>query len=451
MGITDTEIALLQIIDRVTKDNEGQNPTLAEIALAAGMSSSSRGSIQRQLSKLRPTYVDWSGRARSLHLTPAGLALLGRSVTEFAVQSPIPDVIVPLLAAGLTRLKLHIETQMPLQAPYDSAWERGSRMLVMECLIRGYPPPTHIGEVIDQWCRIPPIEWPLPLSPSGRFYQEPLIDEDNEITTLCRELAQGLSFGDAELELNESLMAQVRTLAQARRNQQGYVVFRRYLIEHPIATQDELSEVGSLREMSPFAASLHEMYERIPATAIHNAQLYLCGHCGWTLEHVGAQLKCGGPRCATLTENFSRGTTIQAYDASDPPLRVRRAIRQYIVAPGVYELHLSRQIEALGLTCVLWPFYDQYDLQVIFDNGEVWAIDVKDWKYPHLLGRSLTTFQDITPDWKQAFFAIPDARVAENPTYLLTLRNLVRSDEFTILTISQLLKEIKNRKEQNYA
>ena len=448
---SDNDIALLRLIDSVTHAHGGQNPTLAEIALAAGLPSSSRGTIQRQLTRLRPTYVDWSGQARSLHLTPAGMAVLGRSVPEVSVQTPINEAIVPLLAAGLTRLTMRIEAGETLRAPYDDAWERGARMLAMECLIRGLPAPAHAGVVIQQWCRVAPIDWLLPLGTSGRLYDEPLLDDGDELTVLCRELAQNLTAGDAELELSESLMANVRTTAQARRNQEGYVAFRHYLIERPIATQDDLSDAGARRELTPFAATLHEMYERIPGTAIHAGQLLLCGHCGWTLERIHGRLRCGSPRCRTLTENFSRNTVSRPFDSSDPPLRVRRAIRQYIVAPGVYELNLARQVEAMGLTCRLWPFYDRYDLQVIFENGEVWAIDVKDWKYPHLLGRHLTTFTDGAPDWQRAFFAVPDARTTENRSYLATLRDLVRSDAFTILPISQLLDLIAQRKEVGHA
>lgn len=448
---TDADIALLRLIDKVMRENGGQNPTLAELALAAGMASSSRGNIQRQLTRLRPTYVDWSGQARSLHLTPAGLALVGRSVGDLAIKTPINDVIVPLLAAGLTRLMLRVEAGDTLRAPYDDAWERGARMLTLECLTRGLPPPAHAGEVLEQWCRVAPADWDLPLGPAGRLYDEPLLAEGNELTSLCRELAQDLVLGDAELELSESLMAAVRSQAQLRRNQDGYVAFRRYLIEHPIAAQDELSDAGARRELSPFAATLHEMYERIPGTAIHDGHLLLCGHCGWTLERVNDRLRCGSPRCRALTDNFSRGTRNQPYDSTDPPLRARRAIRQYVIAPGISELNLARQIEAMGLSCQLWPSYDHYDLRVIFANGEVWAIDVKDWKHPHLLGRRLTTFDDGTPDWQRAFFAIPDSRADEDRSYMATLRNLVRTNAFAIVTVSDLLSEIAKRKEGSHA
>ena len=122
-----------------------------------------------------------------------------------------------------------------------------------------------------------------------------------------------------------------------------------------------------------------------------------------------------------------------------------------MIAPGVYELALARRIESLGLSCQLWPAYDRYDLRVVFDNGEAWAIDVKDWKHPHLLGRQLTTFSNGVPDWTRAFFVIPDSRVRENRSYLTTLRNLARSNDFSIVTISDLIDTISQRKDTNHA
>lgn len=449
--LSESETALLRLIDQVTRDNDGQNPTLAELALAAGLPSNARGTIQRQLSRLRPTYVDWGGGARSLHLTPAGLAVLGRAATTIQVSLPINEAIIPLLACGLTYLAADVARGTALRAPYNDAWERGARMLTMECILRGIPAPVHMGAIVNDWCRIPPLDWPLPLGAKGRLYDEPLLDEEREPTTLCRELAEGLARGDAEAELCEALIGKVRNLAAARRNQDGYVAFRRFLIEHPIATQDELSDAGSRRELTPFAGTLHEMYERIPSTAIHNGQLLLCGHCGWTLERIHDRLRCGSPRCRTLTENFSRGTHTQPFDENEPHLRVRKPIRQYVVAPGIYELNLAQHVWALGLTCHLWPSFDRYDLQVIFGNGETWAIDVKDWKYPHLLGRRLTTFDDGEPDWQRAFFAIPDARAAENRSYMTTLRELADTNAFTILTIGELASVITRRKETGHA
>ena len=35
----------------------------------------------------------------------------------------------------------------------------------------------------------------------------------------------------------------------------------------------------------------------------------------------------------------------------------------------------------------MWPQFDAYDLRIPFPDGTAWAIDVKDWANPSLLGR----------------------------------------------------------------
>src|SRR6476661_2882804 len=108
--------ALLQIVVQLTEVNNGRPPSLSEIAVAAGLQTSSRANIQRQLARLRPTYVDWTAGPRSLRVTPAGQALLGLPGDQSVdIDMPPPDAILPLLASGLTRLALAVANGQPLQ------------------------------------------------------------------------------------------------------------------------------------------------------------------------------------------------------------------------------------------------------------------------------------------------------------------------------------------------
>jgi hypothetical protein len=102
----ESDLSLLSIIAPLSQQDGGRPATFAEIAVTAGMQSSSRGNIQRQPSRLRPTYVDWDSSPRSLVLTDAAYALLSRQkeISPSAFDVPLPDVILPLFASGLTRL-----------------------------------------------------------------------------------------------------------------------------------------------------------------------------------------------------------------------------------------------------------------------------------------------------------------------------------------------------------
>jgi len=152
--------ALLQAVVSLTEKNAGRPPTLAEVAVELGYQSSSRANIQRQLTRLRPQYVDWGASPRSLHVTEAGQALLGMSISRRSVDLPVSEAILPLLASGLTYMTTLVNDGKPPQAPYHFDWHRGLNILAAECLMRGIDPPTHIAAAID-WCHLPLREWPI--------------------------------------------------------------------------------------------------------------------------------------------------------------------------------------------------------------------------------------------------------------------------------------------------
>lgn len=84
----------------------------------------------------------------------------------------------------------------------------------------------------------------------------------------------------------------------------------------------------------------------------------------------------------------------------------------------------------------LWPAYDSYDLKITFNNGEVWAMDIKDWQNPFLLAKKLT---ELSPkDYDKAFYVVPDERVQEDKSYLATLRGATVGKSFEVVTISSL-------------
>ena len=444
---TPAEVDLLKSIHTLTEQHDGRPPSLAEVAVSMGLRASSRANVQRQLAQLRPVFVEWTNTPRSLRLTPAGNVLIGQTGT---VSSPndtlLPDVVLPLLASGLTQISQDLESNRYVQAPYPSSWQRGMNILSANCLLRGAEPPKHSVETW-QWCHRPLNTWPVRFSGQFRFLEHPLLEE-GQPTDFCRELAQGLPKGEAELELSERLMGRIRHDAELRRDQTAYVAVRRYLIEHPVVSLEDLLRNSFDPAMSAFGGELMEMYEVVPHTVAEQGQVLLCGHCGWTLIRREGRLQCGDDRCRVLTANFTRNTRWRQVTSEAPLHRVRRAIRRYVVAAGIYELEAAQSLGALGLSVELWPHFDRYDLRLSFSTGEAWAVDVKDWRFPHLLARRLHPFVNERGDiWSRSIYAIPDSRVAENPNYLTFLKNAAVLQDFEVMTISELTAAARTRKQ----
>lgn len=444
---TESDVTLLQLIVQLTDEGAGRPPTLAELAAGLGLKRSSAANIQRQLARLRPTYVDWTSSPRSIHLTSSGEGLISSS-QDIAPATALPakDIFLPLLASGLTRLAEDIRDGKPLRVPYPDAWQRGLNILAAECILQGQAPPQHTMAVLD-WCRRPARTWGLRFSvDAGRMLEDPLFGDDQP-TDFCRELAQTIRSTDVELELTEQMMLRVRNAAEARREPHAYVAVRQYLIEHPVVTDDTLYVATFDPAMRDFGSDVYDMYERVPASVVADGAILLCGHCGWTLEQRRGRLQCDSDRCRVLTANFTRNTgSFPITGDLSEILRARRAIRRYVIAPGTYELALAGRMRVLGATVELWPGYDAYDLRIIFPDGEVWAVDVKDWRYPRLLAPRLRAIPDAgSLRWDRAVYAIPDDRVLDTPNYLTLLQRATVRDNFTVLTISGLVEEAQAR------
>ncbi len=438
----DSDKSILQSIVELTDQHAGRPPTLTEVALSLGYHSSSRSNIQRRLSKLRPVFVDWTASPRSLHVTQAGYTLLGLEPPQGDVDLPVSDMILPLLASGLTQLASIIESGKPLQAPYPHAWQRGLNMLAAECLLRDVDAPTHTEEAIV-WCHTPLKSWPTRFRVSARVLEEALLNGDQP-TELCRELA--IVKGDTEQEACQKKMLEAISEAQRNRIPDAYVALRYSLITRPVISDEELAQLSFDPRLGSLGGLLTDLYERVPSVLAERGNVLICGFCGWTLQRVRGQLRCGDDeRCRLLTGDFIRVATRARSEPPSQLYRVRQPIRRYVVAPGVYEVNTAHILESLGLRIELWPGYDKYDLRIIFpQQKQTWAVDIKDWRFPHLLAPQLTPLpHGGSWTWDRAFYAIPNERVQEQSNYLAILQQALAgtAQTFTILTISQLVAE----------
>lgn len=445
----EADMALLRAIAELTTQHGGRPPTFAEVAAAVGLPSSSRGNVQRQLARLRGRYVEWGSGSRSLALTPNGQALIGSALPAARAQQPVPEQVLPLLASGLMSIAQDLAEGRPPIAPLPTAWQRGLNILAVECLMRGVMPPSHTQAAVAL-CKQPPSTWPVRVTLRARALDQPLLDELDQPTEFCRELSEQILGGNPEHELCERLMVRVRDLAAAQRNQQAYVTLRSFLIRTPVATREELIDAATSPELGVFGRDLFELYEPVPTAVIEDGQVRLCGHCGWTLERIDGRTRCAGEFCGVLTEGFSRGTTVRPIPPSGMLLRVRKAIRQYVVAPGRYEVQLFDALRAEGITVELWPDFDAYDLRVEVGQ-EAWAVDIKDWKYAHLLAPRLLPFRtDTDRAWDKAFYVVPDAR-ARDESYLTFLKTATAGQPFEVLTITEFRRAAVARKRGQHA
>ena len=443
---------LLQAIADLFARHGGQPPTLGEIAVELGYRSSSRANIQRRLAGLSPRYVVTGAGARSIRLTPAAYAVLETPAAD-PWDDPLPDDVLRLLASGLTWLTSEQAEGRPPRVPYRDTWQRALNRLVCGGLERGTPELPTDAIAVARLCQRPLHTWPVRFALAVRFPDETLLIED-EPTAFCRELAQGLERGDTERELQEKLILPVLDVCRMHRAPHAYVAFRDYLIRHPVVEMADLIASSLGTDLGEAGQYLLAMYESVPAHLQgDDGTVPLCPVCGWTLARTArGTLACGDDRCRLLSDGFAR---VGAMRYSPGLQRVRRAIRRFVVAPGRYEVDTADQLRQLGsragdLQVDLWPSYDAYDLRITFPDGHVWAVDVKDWRYPTLLARALEEpRRDGTLAWHMAFFAVPrqrlDGRLDGRPDYLDVLAAATPGRTFDFCTLDDLVVRARER------
>lgn len=210
-----------------------------------------------------------------------------------------------------------------------------------------------------------------------------------------------------------------------------YTSSRRFVIERPSGVERELTDE---RTKSPryAGARLVAGYGPIPADrvfrygpAASDVCWWPCPICQWPMHVHDPIVRCAyGPHEASFRIS-ARGTsgslpklvrtsvarlkTPGAQDAADA-VCVDPAVWRFITVPGVPELLLERQLQAIpGVTVKMWPIQDAYDLLVTTPDGRPWRIDVKDHVAPdQIVRRPPAAEYVVVPRYRKG--QVPDLR-----------------------------------------
>ncbi len=424
--MTNNDRHLLEVIERLTKQ-AGQPPTFAEVAVGAGLRPTSRGAIYRRLSRMRGTHVDWeSGSFRSLRLRTnsegTGELLpddhldddrpLGQATASG--ESGVFE-LVRLLATGLVQGWGGDGDRLASRCP--EALRRGLSRLAVISLQQGKEFPRDIPEAFFLF-RQQMKDWPLPLVPSALDETDVLIIDDIP-SDVCFELAVDIAADSGELilsEITEEGVLEFRERCKLMGRPDVYNRFRRFLIEHPLLSAKDLA-LESIALPQRIRQLFEGMYEDVPDSAVVNGQIEICGFCGWSLsESRSGRRYCATQLCSTRTNGFGRIVKMDASKTIGGAKRVKPGIARYVVIPGLSELRLERRLAGFGLQVSLWPNFDTFDLHLGFPSGEKWAVDVKDWANPYLLGNAVREFSN-DPPWSRAFLVVPNYRATMRNRY----------------------------------
>lgn len=325
------------------------------------------------------------------------------------------ELTLSLVASGVVHVSQQAASGASLTYPYPSALQRGLDRLVVAMLKRGKAPPASVPDLL-QWCQRPLAEWGLQLEEGAIGDGDRLVD-DQLPTGVCENWA--VTNQDVEAELTEqAFMKTLFDLCRARKDPTGYSVIRRLLIEQPVMNSFEFQRLQADPHFAGFEQHLVEAYQLASTALVIDDHYPCCKHCGNLMRRTDRdRLVCENERCQLLGNVVGR-----KIPAREHAYWIRRGLRRYVAAPGQTEVRLAESVQARGLDVELWPQYDAYDLRITFPDGEIWAVDVKDWANPFLLARQVHPIPKHPP-WTKAFFVFPDERGLQRSDYLRAFQN----------------------------
>lgn len=326
------------------------------------------------------------------------------------------EIALHNIATGVIELSQKMVDGGSISLPYPEALQRGLDKLAALKLLRGETPPTGVPDLLADWCRRPLATWGLVLEEGAIGDSDRLLDGQMP-TRACENWA--VANPDVEAELEErTFMAGLFAMCQAKGRENMYTEVRRFLIEHPVLDSLEYLHLQSDQGNSELGRHLATAYQVVSPVHTLDGCFVCCKRCGNLLVRQDKnRLACENERCQHWSTAEGR-----RIPKSQIAYWLRRGLRRYIADPGQTELQLFRAAQKRHLPCELWPGDDAYDLRITLPNGEIWAVDVKDWANPFLLARQVKPFR-TNPPWTCAFFVFPDERRKQRADYLRAFQN----------------------------
>lgn len=309
--------------------------------------------------------------------------------------------------------------------------QKGHRMLSRALMEAEVPPPPDYVALLRLLQR-PMSDWGLPL------IEDPLIDQPIVVPYI------GLSAAAKEFKLiydspEEAHVKEVLAILKYCRNNEPqrdeqYRSIRLFLITKPVVGLNDLLTFGTTLNDAVLLKSLQNCYEDIT----EDVGMYRkCPRCGWTLEMRNHQWRCGDEDICGQLE--SRDQELLGWTNNVPLFRLKSGVYRYTMLPGLAEVRAYENLLQRGYKVTLFPNVDHFDLEVDM-GGNYINFDMKDFSSPFTLAKFFNEQEEHRLRkyaGKNIFLVIPQHRIERNPSYVQTLRRLLRPHASRIRIIEE--------------
>lgn len=318
--------------------------------------------------------------------------------------------VIETIAIGLLLQAEETNKQTSIVLLLNDYLRHGWEQLCYLCYEAGTLPPQTLPDLVN-WLHQPIERW----TGIGSAFQTQGITgtllNEGRPTHRCEELGGVLARdSNPRLALEDENFRRLHLACQSLGKPKLYSAARYFIGTHPVLT-DPLTQILTNPKWESIRSQLKACYEEIPRACWPSGQIVCCPICGWALEWNEDQAYCHTDGvCAERFGDLSQSSKRLPYTAG--MLRTKAGIQRYVVAPEVELVQLYRRLKRKAvLHCTLYPAFDTYDLRIVFPDGEIWAVDLKDHRSPKQLAKWLNLYPfPRDPKWHRAFYLFPKDR-----------------------------------------
>jgi hypothetical protein len=263
-----------------------------------------------------------------------------------------------------------------------------------------------------------PLAVPSEFNPSQSLLYDMRLSEEAEDYYL--EMMERLEISSFQEDVPQSafdnlqmqkFQTRLRDMADKQAAQSLYEEVRLFLITRSWTTSEEL------RLQSPnIHEELKHFYALIPEFPVKT--LRECERCGLLVWRNG-QWK--GIKRLYCSDHAADSPYIHEIPKQRQLYRLTEGAHLRVFIPGRIELALFEFAEAMQtkypdqlLSFERYPGIDTYDLRLVFEDGEVWAVDAKDQAFPKRLAPQIRPpYDEGDLAYNRSFFVLPDRRMQE--------------------------------------
>lgn len=260
----------------------------------------------------------------------------------------------------------------------------------------------------------------------------------NDVYTATEECIEFLSTQEINIIEGTDERALYEKIIQL--SQDDYCNVRKYIIQNPVITVEErrafLLEYADNTNAREAFNLAYEQFEGTYTT---------CAACGWTMTEGIYGHSCVSEHCLIHMPEIADEMKIDA--STEPIYRLKKGIMRYFAQPGKLEMEIAKFCEKKNLEYALWPQKDRFDIEIRFNDGEIWEIDAKAYRNPISLCAKIKNDGGFpSGNYKLGYYVVPTEYTTNKSNYTSVVNKvLIQQPNVKCVTLAAIKRKINKK------